>query len=74
MPLNYIANRNALDVFQVRVGDEGKKYSCGLTVAIQRQIVCIERPLFDKSQKCVEAHRMHFNSGLYFSKANIPQT
>ena len=73
MPLNYVADCNALDVFKVPVGDEGKKYSHGLTVAIQRQIVRIERPLFDKLQKCVEAHRMHFNSGLYFSEANIPQ-
>ena len=59
------------DVFKVPVGDESKKYSSGLTAGIQRQIVYIERPLFNESPKHTEAHHAHFYRGLYFSKAWI---
>ena len=60
MPSNDVAYAHALDVFKVPVGDEGKKYSRGLTATIYRQFVCIETPLLNKSYKHAEVHHMHF--------------
>ena len=74
MSPNHIADCHALNVHEAHVGDEGKKYSQGMTVSIQRQIVCIEGPLFEELQKRADGHCMHFNSGLYFSEVNVPQT
>ena len=54
VPQNYVTNLHVLDVCEVWVGDEGKKYICGMTVTVCKQIVCIEAPLFDELQKHVE--------------------
>ena len=60
MPSNDVAYANLLDAFKSLVGDEGKKYSHGLTATIYRQFVCIETPLLNKSYKRAEVHHMHF--------------
>ena len=72
LPSNYITNPHALNVHKAQVGDEGKEYSRGMTVAVCRQIVWVKTPLFDELQKCAEGHRVHLKSGLYFCEANIP--
>ena len=74
MPSNYVANPHMLNVRKAWVGDEGKEYSPGMTVAVRRQIVWVKTPLFNNLQKCVEGHRAHLKGGLYFHEANIPHT
>ena len=73
MPLNHAANPHMLNVHEAHVRDEGKKYSRGMTVTIQGNIVCIEAPLFDELLKCADRYCVHFNSGLDFSEADVPQ-